>query len=82
MRRPLVVLLLAFCAVVSSWTLAAQCAMCREAAAAQRKEQAEAFNRAILLLGAPPAFVFAGVVLALWRRRDSRYSKPQSAGLQ
>jgi hypothetical protein len=82
MRRPLAVLFLASSALVCTGALAAQCAMCREAAAAQREEQAEAFNRAILLLGAPPAFVFAGVGLALWRRRDNRHSASQSAGLQ
>lgn len=82
MRRPLAVLFLGLSALVSTGTLAAQCAMCREAAAAQREEQAEAFNRAIFLLGAPPAFVFAGVGLALWRRRDNRHSASQSAGLQ
>lgn len=79
MKRPLAVLVLAFGALVSTGTLAAQCAMCREAAASQRKEQADAFNRAILVLGAPPALAFAGVGFALWRRRDKRNSTP---GLQ
>jgi len=82
MMRPLAVLLLAFETLVSTGTLAAQSAMCREAAAAQRQEQAEAFNRAILVLGAPPALVFAGVGLALWRRRDNRHSAPETTGLQ
>ncbi len=82
MRRTLAVLFLALSALISIGPLAAQCAMCREAAAAQRKEQAAAFNRAILVLGAPPAFVFAGVGVALWRRRDNRRSTPPTAGLQ
>jgi hypothetical protein len=82
MNRPLAVLFLAVSALVSAGTAAAQCAMCREAAAAQRKEQAEAFNRAIVVLGAPPALAFAAVGLALWRRRDGRPSDPQNAGLQ
>ena len=82
MKRPFAVLALAFGVLVSAGSLAAQCAMCREAAASQRKEQAEAFNRAILVLGAPPGFAFIGVGLALWRRRDKRHSAPGSAGLQ
>jgi len=82
MKRPLAVVFLALAALVSTGTLAAQCAMCREAAAAQREEQAEAFNRAILVLGAPPALVFAGVGVALWRRRDNRHSAPGTTGLQ
>ena len=82
MRRPLATLLLAFGGLVSTGTLTAQCAMCREAAAAQRQEQAEAFNQAILVLGAPPALVFAGVGLALWRRRDNGHSAPPTTGLQ
>lgn len=82
MKRMLAVLLLAFGVLASPGTLAAQCAMCREAAAAQRQEQAEAFNQAILVLGAPPALVFAGVGLALWRRRDNGRSAPGTAGLQ
>ena len=82
MKRPLAALFLALVAFVSTGTLAAQCAMCREAAAAQHKEQAEAFNRAILVLGAPPALFFSGIGLALWRRRDNRPSASESAGLQ
>lgn len=82
MRQLFTVLLLAFAALVSTGTLAAQCAMCREAAAAQNERQAAAFNRAILVLGAPPALVFACVGLALWRRRDGRSSPSKSAGLQ
>ena len=77
MKRPLSLLVLAVGFLVSTGTLTAQCAMCREAAAAQRKEQAEAFNRAIFVLGAPPALAFAGIGLALWRRRDRRDSTPR-----
>lgn len=76
MKRPLAVLVLVMSALVSAGSLAAQCAMCRETAAAQRQEQAEAFNRAIFVLGAPPALAFAGVGFALWRRRDRRDSTP------
>ncbi len=82
MKRLFTILLLCFAGLVSTGTLAAQCAMCREAAAAQHERQAVAFNRAILVLGAPPALVFAGVGLALWRRRDNRNSASKSAGLQ
>lgn len=67
-----------------SWTMpaAAQCAMCREAAASQREEAATAFNRAILMLGAPPALIMAGVGRALWRRRDGQELPPPASGLQ
>lgn len=82
MKRPLAILVLAFGALASAGTLAAQCAMCREAAAAQHERQAEAFNHAIFVLGAPPLLVFAGIGLALWRRRDNRHSTSKSAGLQ
>lgn len=82
MRRLLALLFAALVALVLTGPLAAQCAMCREAAAAQRKEQAEAFNRAILVLGAPPALVFAGVGIALWRRRGNGHSAPPTTGLQ
>ena len=82
MRQPLAALLLALGVLSSTGTIAAQCSMCREAAAAQREEQAEAFNQAILVLGAPPALAFAGIGLALWRRRDSRNPAPPTAGLQ
>ena len=82
MRRPLTALFLTFSAIVSSETLEAQCAMCREAAAAQREEAAEAFNQAILVLGAPPAFILAGIGMALWRRRNGPDSTPPTTGLQ
>lgn len=82
MKRALAVLFLIVSALLSTGILAAQCAMCREAAAAQRQEQTEAFNQAILVLGAPPALVFAGIGFALWRRRDNRHWAPPSAGLQ
>lgn len=67
-----------------SWTVpaAAQCAMCREAAASQREEAATAFNRAILVLGTPPALILAGVGRALWRRRDGQELPPPASGLQ
>ncbi len=82
MKRPLAVLFVAFAALVSTGSLAAQCAMCREAAAAQRQEAAEAFNQAILVLGAPPAFILAGIGRALWRRRNGPDSTPPTTGLQ
>ena len=82
MRRLLAVVLLTFCALVSTGSLTAQCAMCREAAAAQRQEAAEAFNHAILVLGAPPVFILAGIGIALWRRRTGPDSTPPTAGLQ
>ena len=49
---------------------AAQCAMCREAAAAQTAEGIAAFNLGILVLGAPPLLIMGLLAWALWRYRD------------
>jgi hypothetical protein len=82
MSRPLALILLAL--FLSAWSTpaTAQCAMCREAAASQREEAATAFNRAIILLGTPPALIMAGIGRALWRRRDSQELPPPASGLQ
>lgn len=82
MSRSLAVIVLTLGALAWTAPAAAQCAMCREAAASQRKEAAAAFNRAILVLGAPPAFVFTGIGWALWRRRDSPNPASPTTGLQ
>lgn len=82
MSRLLAIATLTLIALAWAAPAAAQCAMCREAASAQREEVTEAFNRAILLLGAPPALILAGIGRALWRRRDSPEVAPPTAGLQ
>jgi len=48
-----------------------QCTMCREAAASQDERGVRAFNAAIVVLGAPPALILAGIGWAAYRRRDS-----------
>ncbi len=55
---------------LSAATALPQCAMCREAAASQNERGIRAFNAAILMLGAPPAFILAGIGWAAYRRRD------------
>lgn len=47
-----------------------QCTMCREAAASQDERGVRAFNAAIVVLGAPPAIILAGIGWFAYRRRD------------
>lgn len=64
--------------------LAAQCAMCRAAAAYQRQEAINALQRGIIVLAIPPVAIIAGIVCLTYRYRgappdrdDSRPSKDE-----
>ena len=57
---------------------AAQCVMCREAAASQRAEAVAALNAGILLLGVALIVVFLGIgrMILRWGRRTPTASHP------
>jgi hypothetical protein len=65
--------------------LAAQCAMCREAASYQRQEAINALKRGIIVLAIPPAGIIVGIACLTYRYRgtpDDAGDRRRSDGLE
>lgn len=54
----------------------AQCQMCREAAASQKREAILALQNGILILGAPPLAIAGGIIWLTYRNRN-RFQTPE-----